>query len=180
MHQSVTDFVQSVKDRFPQHFQDCSVLEVGSRYINGTIRTMFRRCQYVGLDLAYGPCVDVVKHVADLIKDTPGSHHVPPWAWQHDTVISLEALEHDSRWRESLPAMLDIVRPGGLLVITCAGPGRPEHGTHKEDPACSPATLDYYGNVDEDMFWSALRKTDFSDWRLKVADGDLQFWGLKG
>lgn len=171
MHQSVTNFVQSVKDRFPQHFQDCSVLEVGSRYINGTVRTMFRRCDYLGLDLAPGPLVDAIWHVADFVHSGDS---------KRDTVISCEALEHDSRWKESLQAMLDLTKPGGLLVITCAGPGRPEHGTHKADPTSSPATLDYYGNVDEDMFWSALRKTDFSDWRLKVADGDLNFWGVKG
>jgi SAM-dependent methyltransferase len=174
MHQSVTDFIQSVKDRFPQNFQDCSVLEVGSRYINGTVRTFFRRCDYLGLDLAYGPLVDVVLHVADRPLS---SLLIPTY---RDTVISVEALEHDSRWAESLPMMLDTTRPGGLLVITCAGPGRPEHGTKRSDPASSPATTDYYRNVDEDMFWSALRKTDFSDWRLKVADGDLQFWGVKG
>lgn len=171
MHQSVTDFVQSVKDRFPQHFQDCSVLEVGSRYINGTIRTMFRRCDYLGLDLAPGPLVDAIWHVADYAFS--GDR-------KRDTVISLEALEHDKRWSESLKAMAELTRPGGLLVITCAGPGRPEHGTHRSDPSSSPATNDYYRNVDEDMFWSALRKTDFSDWRLRVADGDLTFWGVKG
>lgn len=171
MHQSVTDFIQSVKDRFPQHFEGCSVLEVGSRYINGTVRTFFRRCDYLGLDLAYGPLVDEVCHVADYAQ-VGGA--------QVDTVISSEALEHDSRWSDSLKAMAELACSGGLLVITCAGPGRPEHGTHRSDPSSSPATNDYYRNVDEDMFWSALRKTDFSDWRLRVADGDLTFWGVKG
>lgn len=177
MHQSVTDFVQSVKDRFPQHFQDCRVLEVGSRYINGTVRTFFRRCEYWGLDLAYGPLVDCVCHVGDFLSVKWGR---PPVPQSYDTVISSEALEHDKRWNDSLAGMLRLTRPGGLLVITCAGPGRPEHGTKRSDPASSPATTDYYRNVDEAMFWSALRKTDFSDWRLKVADGDLQFWGVKG
>jgi hypothetical protein len=173
MHPSVTDFIRHVKNLHPQAFKDCRVLEVGSRYINGTVRTFFERCQYTGLDLAPGPLVDVVCHAADL--PSPGYKvHLS------DTVVSCEALEHDSRWTESLQAMLKHTRLGGLLVLTCAGPGRPEHGTHKVDPTSSPATLDYYGNVDEAMFWSAIKKTDFSDWRIKVADGDLQFWGVKG
>lgn len=169
MHESVGYFIRQVKLLHPKAFKDCRVLEVGSRYINGTVRTFFERCNYTGLDLAPGPLVDVVCHAADC-----------PMDGHADTVISCEALEHDGRWRDSLQAMRDMLRPGGLLVITCAGPGRPEHGTHKSDPTSSPATLDYYGNVDEDMFWSAIKKTDFSDWRIKVADGDLQFWGVKG
>lgn len=178
MHQAVTDFIQATKARFPASFQDCSVLEVGSRYINGTCRTFFRRCQYTGLDLAYGPLVDVVCHVSDYeIHQQPDE---PMRENRFDTVISCEAMEHDKWWKESLQAMSDHTKPGGLLVITCAGPGRPEHGTHRSDPASSPATNDYYRNVDEAMFWSAVKKTDFSDWRLKVADGDLQFWGVKG
>lgn len=170
MHETVGYFVRQVKQLHPKAFKDCRVLEVGSRYINGTVRTFFERCNYTGLDLAPGPLVDKVCHVADY----------PQHPDKSDTVVSCEALEHDSRWTESLRAMRDILRPGGLLVITCAGPGRAEHGTKRTSPSDSPATTDYYGNVDEDMFWSAIKKTDFSDWRIKVADGDLQFWGVKG
>jgi SAM-dependent methyltransferase len=171
MHETVGYFIRQVKALHPQALKDCRVLEVGSRYINGTVRTFFERCNYTGLDLAPGPLVDEVCHVADFAMGSENSC---------DTVVSCEALEHDSRWKESLRAMADLLRPGGLLVITCAGPGRPEHGTHKSDPTSSPATLDYYRNVDENMFWSAIKKTDFSDWRIKVADGDLQFWGIRG
>ena len=173
MHKTVTDFIGEVKARHPASFEDAKVLEVGSRYINGTARTFFQRCDYLGLDLAYGPLVDMVCHVADL--PSPG-YKVHPF----DAVISCEALEHDSRWADSLAKMLDLTASGGLLVITCAGPGRPEHGTKRCDPGSSPATTNYYKNVDEGMFWGAVSKTDFSDWRLKVADGDLTFWGVKG
>ncbi len=168
MHKQVTDFIGEVKARFPARFQDASVLEAGSRYINGTARTFFRRCDYTGLDLAYGPLVDVVCHAKNYIGGP------------FDDVISCEALEHDRDWRDTLVALVERTKPGGLLLITCAGPGRPEHGTHKSDPGSSPATCDYYQNIDEAMFWSAVKKTDFSDWRLKVADGDLTFWGIKG
>lgn len=169
MHASVTDFVKQVKQLHPQAFKDCRVLEVGSRYINGTVRTFFDRCNYTGLDLAPGPLVDEVCHVADY-----------PAASFANTVISCEALEHDKRWAESIRTMLELLHPGGLLVITCAGPGRAEHGTARTSPTDSPATTDYYGNLDEAMFWSAVKKTDFSDWRIKVANEDLQFWGVKG
>src|SRR5687768_13405797 len=168
MHQAVIDVLSEVRAKAPKAFEDCRVLEVGSRYINGTVRPYFRRCEYTGLDLAYGPLVDVVCHAKNYIGGP------------FDTVISCEALEHDRDWQDTLQALRDRTRVGGLLVITCAGPGRPEHGTHHSDPGSSPATNDYYRNVDEEMFWSAIRKTDFSDWRLKVADGDLTFWGIKG
>ena len=40
-----------------------------------------------------------------------------------DTVISTEMLEHDPHWRESVARMIELVKPGGRLIITCAAPG---------------------------------------------------------
>ena len=42
-------------------------------------------------------------------------------------------LEHDPHWRESVQRMIELVKPGGTLIITCAAPGRGEH-----ELACSP------------------------------------------
>lgn len=168
MHTAVTDFINLVKAEMPDRFQEQRVLEVGSRYINGTVRTHFTRCRYHGLDLSPGALVDEVCHVADY-----------PGAVAFDVVVSCEALEHDARWAESLRAMVALTRPGGVLLITCAGPGRPEHGTARTTPADSPATTDYYGNIDEEMFFSAVPREAFSMYGILVEGGDLHFWGVK-
>lgn len=168
MHTAVTDFINVVKDNLPHRFEDQNVLEVGSRYINGTVRTQFTRCRYHGLDLSPGPLVDEVCHVADF-----------PGEALFDVVVSCEALEHDKRWADSLRAMLRLLKPGGMLLITCAGPGRPEHGTTRTSPGDSPATTDYYGNIDQEMFFSAVPYQNFEPFAILVKDGDLHFWGVK-
>lgn len=173
MHQSVYDFVARVKEKFPEAFTGKIVHEVGSRNINGTVRTFFSRCDYTGFDLGYGPCVDVVMHYNDTNEKYMG---------QIDTVISCEALEHDRQWRATCLAMVDNLKPGGLLIITAGGPGRPEHGTTEHDPECSPETLDHYHNIDEADFrgnFKGMVPFPFKEFEFDVRDGDFRFWGIK-
>lgn len=176
MHKAAWDFVEGVKSRYPEAFSDRRVLEVGSRYINGTVRTLFDRCDYLGLDLSPGPCVDVVLHVADL-HDEPNVRAIP-----FDTIISCEALEHDKHWAESIQAMWSMLENGGMLIITAGGTGRPEHGTTRTSHTDSPATTDYYGNITEEMFWKAFGrkgKMMLLEHHIEDKDGDFRFWGLK-
>jgi hypothetical protein len=174
MHQSVYDFVEKVKAKFPEHFKGVGVWEIGSRNINGTVRPFFEGCKYTGFDLGYGPCVDVVGHFCDINHSLCGGPK---------TIISCEAMEHDRRWRETVHSMIDHIRSGGLIVITAGGPGRPEHGTHNHDPVSSPDTLDYYGNVTEELFREAVDSHadfvmgDFEAYEFDVRDGDFRFWG---
>lgn len=168
MHQSVYDFVARVKEKFPEAFTGKVVHEVGSRNINGTVRPFFSQCDYTGFDLGYGVCVDVVGHY--LNTETPD---------YVDTIVSCEALEHDRYWVHSLRQMLDNLKRGGLLILTAGGPGRPEHGTKEHDPECSPATLDYYGNITEEAFREAVDMSQFTEFEFDVRDGDFRFWGVK-
>lgn len=167
MHQAAWDFVESVKAKRPGYFTDKRVLEVGSRYINGTVRTLFTGCEYLGLDLSPGPLVDRVCHVADLIGGP------------FDTIISCEALEHDKRWRESITSIWEMLKPGGILIITAGGTGRSEHGTARTSPTDSPATTDYYGNITEELFWSVMKPEFLTEHHVEDKDGDFRFWGVK-
>lgn len=93
-----------------------SVIEIGCRDVNGIVRDLFPHCRYMGIDLADGPGVDVVCDAAD---------YVPPDLV--DMVLCCEVLEHAERWQAVLLAAASWLRPGGRLIITCAGPGRPPH-----------------------------------------------------
>jgi hypothetical protein len=62
--------------------------------------------------------------------------------WYFDTVVSMETLEHDPHWQQSVRRMVELIREGGALIITCGGPGREPH-CHETSPASG-----YYGNVD--------------------------------
>jgi hypothetical protein len=165
VHHEVRLFVEQLSRLYPRHFRGATVLEVGSLNVNGTVRDFFTQCVYLGIDLGPGPGVDEVTHICDGPDDCLGA----------DVVISCEALEHDRRWRSSLPAMWSRVRPGGLLIVTCAGPARPRHGVHGSGEWCSPHTLDYYqGLGDED-----LRAALDVDWHTDSTDLDTRAYAVK-
>lgn len=129
MHSEVMEFLGRMKARRPDVFAAGRVLECGAYNINGSARGLFEAAEYIGLDWRPGPGVDVVNFV-DQYED-------PIW---FDTVISTEMLEHDPLWRESLRNMVRLLRPGGSLIVTCAGPERPRH-----EVDCSPEDGYYRG-----------------------------------
>lgn len=59
-HVSPLEYVKLLSDNFSEHFHNHWVLEVGSLDINGSIRTFFHDCDYIGLDVSEGNGVDVV------------------------------------------------------------------------------------------------------------------------
>ena len=171
-------FCRRVYGNFHPLFRKRRVLGVGTRDINSEasgydVEALFSDCEMTGLDLDPGPHVTHVCHAADFSPGaTPG----------FDVVYSCEALEHDRRWRETVRAMVRFTRPGGLMFITTAGPGREEHGTTAHHPHVSPATNDYYGNLEREELAEALGVLDnfssfaFEEWR---GPRDLYFWGIR-
>lgn len=170
MHHEVDQHVREVKAKHPEYFKDKQVLEVGSLNINGSIRSHFEKCRYIGLDVGEGPGVDIVSPI-HLFRMSP----------EFDTVISTEMLEHDVHWEESLKSMYENLKPGGLLILTCAGPTRQEHGTKRTTPQDSPYTTDYYRNISIEDFESILPKEFFSESSIKYVrhQADLCFFGIK-
>jgi len=105
---------------------------------------------------------------------------------QFDTVISCEAMEHNPFWVETMSNMFRICKEGGLVIMTCAAPGRIEHGTTRSTPENSPLTVgldwNYYRNLSEKDF---LRTFPFDLWFSEFQflqnwhSCDLLFWGRK-
>jgi SAM-dependent methyltransferase len=168
-HQQQLDFVQSVKDEFPEYFKGTKVLEVGSLNINGSVRQFFEPEQYIGCDLGEGAGVDIVCQ----------GHELPYPDGSFDVVISCECFEHDKHWAKTFQKMLDLTRKGGLIIFSCATIGRPEHGTTRTSPADAPFTNDYYRNLREEDFEQF--KSSFNSYRFSqcLSPRDLYFWGLK-
>jgi hypothetical protein len=172
MHTAVKRFIKQVRKEFPYKFRNKRVLEVGSHNINGSPRKYFWFGTYTGVDITKGNGVDirgVFSQVRHMLRD------------DYQTVISTEMLEHDSAWKESLLLMYKLLEDKGLLIITCAGPHREEHGTARAHRYCSPDTSNYYRNISVEDFESVLPPELFSVYRLQYANGkeDLQFYGLK-
>ncbi len=168
-HGQQLDFVQSVKDEFPEYFKGTKVLEIGSLNINGSVRQFFEPDQYIGCDLGEGAGVDIVCE----------GHELPYANESFDVVISCECFEHDKHWEKTFQKMIDLARKGGLVIFSCATIGRPEHGTTRTSPADAPFTNDYYRNLREEDFDQF--KSSFDSYRFSqcLSPRDLYFWGLK-
>ena len=174
-HKEQLDFVGQVKNIYPNYFLNKCVVEIGSLNINGSVRPFFVNCVYVGVDVAAGPGVDVV---------SIGSEY--KLANSFDVVISCECFEHDPYWKDTFSNMIDLCKPGGLIVFSCASTGRKIHGTPSQDPQASPLTVnlgwDYYKNLTREDFENKFELHNiFSSFTFSENRDscDLYFYGIK-
>lgn len=115
MHDSVHDFAHRVIK--PEYVVGKTVLEVGSYFVNGTLRPWIQWMKpscYVGVDVRPGPGVDRVVSCEKLTDE------MLPDAW--DLVVCTETLEHVSDWRRCITELAAAVRPGGYLLLTTRTP----------------------------------------------------------
>lgn len=143
MHPAAYDYVA-------RHATDdpITVVEVGARDVNYTIRPHFPNAAYHGIDAQPGPCVD---EVAD------GATWQPPAPV--DLVVCAEVFEHTPDWRNIAANIATMLRPGGRAVFTMAGPGRPPHGVNIDDPL-HPG---WYANIEPAELEAALVAAGFVD-----------------
>lgn len=171
-HPAQMEFVAEVKGLFPEMFIGRRVLEVGSLDVNGSVRRFFDGCEYTGLDIVDGPGVDVAR-LAHTYKAKP-----------FEVVISCEMLEHDPHWAKTLRAMARLTAPGGLLVVTCAGPRRRVHSPYGDTGLCAPPELaGFYRNMTAEDLTAGLG-LDGGGWAryaVRYASGyaDLYLWAQK-
>ncbi len=167
-HQSQLDFVRGVKQRFPQYFSKSKVLEIGSLDINGSVRQFFDDCQYIGVDLGAGKGVDLIAKGEELTYDDG----------LFDTVISCECLEHNPEWVKTFNNMARMA--SGIVIMTCATTGRPEHGTRRTSPSDAPFCGDYYRNLTEQDIRDSCDLSKFVTYEFSTNanPADLYFWGI--
>lgn len=116
MHQAVHNFLTRCKAMRPDAFRG-RVLDCGSLDMNGSAREHFAG-EITGIDWRPGPGVDVVSLIHEY-REKPDGHF--------DAIACCECAEHDPYWRQSLGRMMNLLRPGGNLIVTFAGPGREAH-----------------------------------------------------
>ena len=99
------------------------VLEIGSKFVNGSVRPLIERVcrprEYVGVDIEAGKYVDVVLPAGMLVE------HFGLESF--NAVISTEVLEHVFDWRTVVNNMKAVLKPGGLIYITTCSRGYPYH-----------------------------------------------------
>jgi len=100
-----------------------SVLEVGSRDVNGSVRPFIETLnplKYIGVDIIEGPKVDQICAAEDILNEFGEE--------SFDIVVSTEMLEHVKDWKKVINNFKDILKPQGIVIITTRSKGFPIHG----------------------------------------------------
>lgn len=142
-----------------------TIVDLGGRNQNGTVRALLPRdTHYTAVDIESGPGVDVVSDAAD---------------YEHpekvECVICTEVLEHTPRAKEVVENAMRLLRPGGLLILTCAGPGREPHDNDGHPPG--PGV--YYRNVEPGEVRDWIGPLVVGAVQHDPERGDIYAWGIK-
>jgi len=175
MHAAVIDFMQVVIDRHELHAVPVRVLDIGGRKVSTEAHytglqphDLFWAAEvYHVLDLVDAPDVDIV---ADATRDV-GIYNA------YDVVVCTEVLEHVKDWIQILATAYEALRPEGLLILTCAGPGRRPHPGGNEN--LNPAPGEFYANVDHLELRKALEFIGFRNILTQQIGNDTQATAVK-
>ena len=118
MNQLDLNFIEDAKALFPEYFNGKTVLEIGAQDVNGNVRGPFEDCIFTGIDWIAGKNVDIVVPAKETTFDPE----------TFDVLLSVNQLEHDPDWTESIGHNLPALKRGGLILLRWAGVGSAPHG----------------------------------------------------
>ncbi len=105
-------------DAYVRHLGPQRVVEIGSQNVNGSIRDHFQGHDYVGVDFADAPGVD-------LVLDDP--YVLPTETASVDIVVCNSCFEHSEFFWLTFQEMARVLKPGGLCYLNVPSNG-PVHG----------------------------------------------------
>ena len=137
-------------------------LDVGGASWNGTARDHLPNARWTILELA--PTQYEALWDQYVIGDATTWRPSHDGFTRFDVVLCTELLEHVEQWPAVIETLAHAVKPGGIVMLTCASTGRPVHGA-----TGTPQPLDdeWYANVDvpdlevEFMKWFGDFKVDY-------------------
>ncbi|MEM3563683.1 MAG: methyltransferase domain-containing protein [Candidatus Jordarchaeaceae archaeon] len=141
-----------------EEFEGKRILEVGSKYVNGSVRPLVEKFlsprEYVGVDVELGRYVDVVLPAEKLLEYFGEK--------SFDVIISTELLEHVRDWRLVINNMKKILNLNGHIYITTRSYGFHYH--------CHP--YDFWRYELDDM------RSIFSDFKIECLKRDHEAPGV--
>lgn len=157
MHEQVIDWVGQFATG-----DDLAVLDIGGRDLNGNTRGLFPNASpYHVLDLRPGKGVDIIADAA---------------TWQpprtYDLVLTTETFEHAKEWPAIIQTAWHALRPGGWLIFTCAGPGRPAHSG--VEAVWGLIGDEWYANVSPQEIENVLKEQGWTDIEAHTRGLDTQ------
>lgn len=116
-HSAYVNAEKFYKKYCENNIENKTILDVGSYDVNGTMKPIFQKGIYLGVDMEEGPNVDVVANANELpFKDE-----------SFDIVISSSCFEHDDMFWETFLEMCRVAKPDGYLYVQAPQNG-PYHG----------------------------------------------------
>jgi SAM-dependent methyltransferase len=90
-----------------------NILDIGSYNVNGTVRPIFEKGNYIGMDMFEGPNVDVVAN----------AHEIPFEDGFFDIMVSISCFEHDDMFWVTFLEMCRVLKEGGYMCINAPSNG---------------------------------------------------------
>jgi len=141
VHLSSLEHVQRLVPKYLSDKPTLKIIDIGSYDVNGSYKPFFSQSgwQYIGVDLAAGPNVDVT--LTSAYRLPLASHSV-------DVIVSGQAFEHIEFFWLTWLEMVRVLKPGGLIFLLA--PSRGYEHRHPQDcwrfyPDGYKALADYGG-----------------------------------
>lgn len=143
-----------------------SVVDLGGRNVNGTLRVLFpRRWSYTAVDLLAGDGVDVVADAAEWQPAKPV-----------ELVLCTEVFEHTPDAGLIAENAHRMLVPGGALIVTTASPCREPHSAIDGGPLRAG---EFYRNVSTAMLARWLEQFPLVKGEVNAGTCDLYALALK-
>lgn len=134
------------------------VVDIGGMDVNCSLRNFYTWSEYLCVDIAEGPGVDVVAPFALWAAQQPEQ--------SRDLVVSFEVFEHTPTWPDIARQAFRLLSPGGVFVGTCATGDRAAHSAYG-GPALLPD--EFYANVPPGKLVDHLVDVGFREVTVDVA-----------
>jgi SAM-dependent methyltransferase len=96
-----------------ENIENKKILDIGSYDVNGTVKPIFEKGNYIGIDMEEGPNVDIVSD----------AHNIPFEDNYFDIILSTSCFEHDDMFWVTFLEICRITKPGGFIYINAPSAG---------------------------------------------------------